>query len=991
MPKVLERSAHRFMSDDGRVKAGYTKLGGFAAVVTKPYRPIGDLHSVLALTNPNPHTHNNNRLINNNTQMGITLTTTAAAAKFMKANNDYTARVRFSNKQYNKSLKPRLEQRKDDVNSLKVGSTANGGIFRFVKPPHALELTNHTARHAFHIATQKYGGRHRENRHQKNSASTSRGETSHDTSAAPDLFDFDDEEDEDEDEVRLKTRNEIWAETHLAQVHMKVDKTKTPKRLRSKFQKVDKQFNTDVQSVRVRKATGGKLQKSGRTSAWRTKRMHKQINDEHRAKDELQKRGLAADSLNEYIPGSGGGNSNSSSNNNNNNNNSSNININNSNNNNSNSNSSSSSLVTTAPSLSPTHKVKLKPKPPPLDSKELEWDCTKCKANNYGGRNNCYKCGTVQTFSTTRSNRTRHRSPRGGLTGRRARRRSSVSRLELAQSIFAEELPTGIKEDSSDDEDSNSFFAGGSKKEDATFRPTMSSKKSKVPSYVSSNMGNKSVGGGLAGLNVAYAQSQDPLFWEHYSRDMAGALRKSGTQNDTSGSPRGDKKEKNTGIGGGRLVGKDLDYAKVLHRVNKSIANRHRFQKNIREIGGWQRDLWEDYQRELEARDIKRVDVLRQGTMVARADAFLDQVLRESHTAAKAMSMVRGAAGEIDKAQTRINRSRVEWYDQVAAEKPLSRPHHMMKELLLELCHSGHPLIKNVYFHVVLCTYGYCGNRACNADGPFQVLVRKMRIFLHITTSEYVAWLGHQKISVPRVILAELQQEELDRREQEEERIKIQKMLDNDEHHVQPLHTTVAMSNQRPSGPPDTLAVKVLQARKLLPADLDGFADPLVYYWMAPMWSPEGFIPEHTQRAYTEHAPKTLDPSWEQTAEVSLFDIKDEFWGLSVAVYDHDEMGDNDVMAYCRVGLNVVRSHNHLAERWFTLKFPPPCLGDYEGPGAHAHHRVHFGEIKLSLEWYNAAAKKWDIAHTKEMLPEPLDDEFDDDDESDVEEEVESW
>jgi hypothetical protein len=50
-------------------------------------------------------------------------------------------------------------------------------------------------------------------------------------------------------------------------------------------------------------------------------------------------------------------------------------------------------------------------------------------------------------------------------------------------------------------------------------------------------------------------------------------------------------------------------------------------------------------------------------------------------------------------------------------------------------------------------------------------------------------------------------------------------------------------------------------------------------------------------------------------------------------VYDHDEHGDNDVMAYCRVGLNVVRSHNYKTERWFTLKFPPANLGDYEGLG----------------------------------------------------------
>ena len=100
---------------------------------------------------------------------------------------------------------------------------------------------------------------------------------------------------------------------------------------------------------------------------------------------------------------------------------------------------------------------------------------------------------------------------------------------------------------------------------------------------------------------------------------------------------------------------------------------------------------------------------------------------------------------------------------------------------------------------------------------------------------------------VPRVLLAELQQEELDRREMEEENRKMQLMLDNDGIQHKELTTSTCQSALvRPVGlPPNVLSVQVLRARKLLPADLDGYADPLVYCWLAPMWGPEGFIPEH--------------------------------------------------------------------------------------------------------------------------------------------------
>ena len=958
----------------------YSQLSGFSAINTKPYRPIGELTSLL-----------NGRRI----QPQTTSTSTTKKTTSQQPEHQYETRVRFSNKQYKQVIQPRLKQRKADVNSLKVGASANGGIFRFVKPPHAIELAEHTARHAFYVSNCPNGHpmRRLEDTSKKcslcfkkgihylcfnqsckyeicqkcyvttrtnttNTTNTTTTTTNTTNSTNPNTtnnedrepeYDYDDDDDGGDDEqVRLKTRNEIWAETHLANVSMKRDKKKTPKRLRSKFLVVDQKFRKDVQNSRVVKVTG---KKNARDSAWRNKRMHKQMDKEQRVKNDKDKKKQD-------------------------NNNAASI----------NKNKNEIELPSTITPVSLSTKTKgislitsnqLKPKPPVSETLETEWDCCKCKTNNYGGRNKCYKCGTQRMYNTSQPSHGKYhnsRAPGQGrhnqsprkFVGRRARRRSTISRLELAHSIFAEELPTGENYDSPEDDDDSDFLTGmqqGPTTKDSV-RLTTSKKTvavTKVPSYVSSNMGNKTIGGGLAGLNVAYAQSQDPLFWEHYSREMTGALRKSDS-NEVGNRGRSDKNNKLEGIGGGRLVGKELNYQKIKASVNKSSINRHRFRKNIRGIGKWQKDLWENYQRQLEVRDIKRVDVLRQGTMVARADQFLDKVLRESHTAAKAMSMVRGAAGEINQAQARINKSRVQWYNQVEAEKPLSKPHHMMRELLLELCHSGHPLVSEVYFHSVLCTYRYCGTRACGIDGPFQNLVRKMRIVLKITTEEYVAWLGQHKMPVPRVLLAELQQEELDRREQEEDRIKMKQMLEHDGNDVT-LQPDTSMGLVRPTGPPNVLAVKVLQARKLLPADLDGLADPLVYCWMAPMWSPEGFIPEHTQRAYTEHAPKTLDPNWEAlgTVEEFLFDISDEFWGLSVAVYDHDEHGDNDVMSYCRVGLNVVRSHNHSVERYFTLKFPPTCLGDYEGPGSHAHHKVHFGEIKLKLEWYNKLAHEWDL------------------------------
>ena len=1023
----MERSAHRFMSSNGHEKVGYSKLAGFSAINTKPYRPIGNLESVISMkrqrpsnpSNNNHHHHHNHddSSSNHSNPFNLALVTGVGKAKnHLLHGPSHTNRVRFSNKQYGASLKPRLQQRKSDVSSLKIGSTANGGIFSFVHAPHALELADHTARHAFHVATQKYGGssktyhrrstttaRNRRERQQQSSTTTTTTSTSdREHSAALEGMEHDDDRDDEdgEDEVRLKTRNEIWAETHLANVQNDAIKIKTPRKLKSRFLKVDQKFRNDVQSARVKKARNGKpSQKGTRNSAWRTKRMHKQINDEINES-------LAAASTTpnpEHSP------------------------------NNSPSTAGStlastkkvSSLMSTHPltqplgkdlvqaiSKMPTKNFQNKASPvttaPHEDAQtnatttennnqQEDWPCYKCASINFPFRNTCYKCGVSrrngQIHPPVRpSQQSPHRTQSSGLTSKRARRRSSVSRLQLAHSIFQEELPTGLKDDSSEgdemvDYNEEDYSSASTKSKKKSKSPSRSSPSSKIPSYVSNKM-SKHVGGGLAGLNVAYAQAQDPLFWEHYTREVAGAVRQSSPKND-SPLQRGRKsKQKSlheidtTGRSGDRLVGKEMDYSKVAHRVQKSTIIRERLKNSLRGIGAWQKDLWENYQRELESRDIKRVDVLRQGTMVANAGQFLDRVLREAHSAHKAMSMVRGAANEIDKAQTKINRSRVEWYDAVEAEKPLTRPHHMMKSLLLELCHYGHTLNLEIFYHSVISTYKYCGTRACNADGPFQLLVKNIRFHLHITTGQYVIFLNANKMPVPRVLLAELQQEELDRREQEEEDVKMQAMLDHDgEMHLKTHASTKDADEKRPTGLPDVLTVQVLRARKLLPADLDGYADPLVYCWMAPMWSPEGSIPEHTQRAHTEPCPKSLDPVWDEaTTELFEFQVSDEFWGLSIAVYDHDEHGDNDVMAYCRVGLNVVRSHNCKTERWFTLKYPPINLGDYDGLGSHsASHKVYFGEIKLRLEWYNKAMKEWDVAHPT-VVASPSSGSEDDDD-----------
>ena len=54
----------------------------------------------------------------------------------------------------------------------------------------------------------------------------------------------------------------------------------------------------------------------------------------------------------------------------------------------------------------------------------------------------------------------RHNQSPRKFVGRRARRRSTISRLELAHSIFAEELPTGENYDSPEDDDDSDFLTG---------------------------------------------------------------------------------------------------------------------------------------------------------------------------------------------------------------------------------------------------------------------------------------------------------------------------------------------------------------------------------------------------------------------------------------------------------------------------------------------------------------------------------------------------
>ena len=132
----------------------------------------------------------------------------------------------------------------------------------------------------------------------------------------------------------------------------------------------------------------------------------------------------------------------------------------------------------------------------------------------------------------------------------------------------------------------------------------------------------------------------------------------------------------------------------------------------------------------------------------------------------------------------------------------------------------------------------------------------------------------------------------------------------------------------------------------------------------------EGTIPTDSVRHFTEYRAKTLNPSWEADPNELVFSVSDEFWGLSVAVYDHDEHGDNDVMAYCRIGLNVVKSHGFEVTRWFTLGIPPDLLGDYQGQGKHSSRGVHFGEVQMKIEWYNKAAREWDLAQAPSTMGE---------------------
>jgi hypothetical protein len=952
------------LKKEAKGKERYSKLAGFSAINTKPYKPIGDFNIVLNTS----HIKNKSDVSSGKNVEPDSLNLLMGANKAKKKFQNYSAhepRVRFSNKQYSRSLKPRLQQRKSDVNSLKVGSTANGGIFSFVRAPRALELANHKARHAFHVATQKYGGsnkthHHRIHIHGKTEAEG--GDTEEGIVGDNNDQDYNREEDDD-DEVRLKTRNEIWAEAHLASVQNDAIKITVPRRLKKGFMKVDQEFRNDILQARMKKKYGSKQsQKGARNSAWRTKRMHKQINDEHNkrsSKENATAAAAAAAGDNDSDSGSTATLMKSSG-------------------------KLKKNTKQTVPAIKIPKKIMVNKFPMPSSStspksknkslKPDNWSCVKCGSSNLPSRITCFTCGALpQKPHSINPAPPSNQSPNvtsTGLTSRRSRRRSSVSRLELAHVIFKEELPTGVKDDSSDDEVID--FSGYSSTNDNNVETLSSSKthssafpsSSKIPSYVTNKQSSKRVGGGGAGLNVAYAQSQDPFFWEHYIREMAGAVRKSSPKKDvTRGRIKGKDHADSASKSGERLVGKQINYTDIAKRVQKSTILRRKFKNNLRSIGEWQNKLFENYQRDLEVKDIKRVDVLRQGTMVARADQFLDRIIRETYTADKAMSSIRDAANEIERAKTKINRSRVAWYDEVDSEKPLSRPHHMMKELLLEMCHHGHSLNEEIFYHCVITVYRYCGTRACNADGPFQILVKKMRLHLNITTEEYVDWLGLYKMPVPSVLLAELQQQELNRRELEEENRKMQLMLDRDHQANTKLFSSPGQSESlRPVGlPPDVLTVKVLRARKLLPADLDGYADPLVFCWLAPMWSPEGFIPEHTQREHTDHCSKTLDPVWEETSETFEFEVSDEFWGLSIAVYDHDEHGDNDIMAYCRVGLNVIRSHNCKTERWFTLKFPPENLGVYEGLGSHG--KAHFGEIKLKLEWFNRKTKEWDLAH----------------------------
>ena len=152
--------------------------------------------------------------------------------------------------------------------------------------------------------------------------------------------------------------------------------------------------------------------------------------------------------------------------------------------------------------------------------------------------------------------------------------------------------------------------------------------------------------------------------------------------------------------------------------MKKATYLRESLRKTLRDVGPWQHDLWEEYRYILQQRDLARTDLLRSATLVVGADKFIDKVVMEAHTAGEAMGMVRQAASQIERAVIHVNRDRVPWYSEVEAAVPLSKPHHVLREMLMTLVHRGIELTRDILYVLVLRTDHHCGPRACNGDGP---------------------------------------------------------------------------------------------------------------------------------------------------------------------------------------------------------------------------------------------------------------------------------
>ena len=964
---VFERSATRYMSDQ-RQRGSYSKSCGLAAEPTRPYRPLGDLSSMLStdhplLKNKNKHVAAESTGDFGSNGVNVNAVVAAGAGKhaFLESirikNKDYDeteyngaavpTSLRFTNKKYRQELNPRLRERSSALSTLRVGPSANGGLLSLVKPPPATALAEHTARQAYHKAVRQYD-------------SKSRG-----VNLITTLVDEDDTYDKEDEEVRLKTRQEIWAENHLSKVAALSSKFKAPTKLKRKLLKVDNRFRGDVHAAAAARAgvisgTNG----TGVQSKWRMQKMQKRLEKEERIQ-ETQKKTNANTPV---------------------------------------------SPSSTKPKLKVMSKSKAKAREKqngkiqeerkkgrnagdhevfasrgPSGSKKIRnakalaekramrgaendlrrassWVCSKCNAQNIAIVDVCGSCGSHRPVRPAGS----MKSASTLMTpNRRRRKKKTASRLNMALHIFDEVLPGSshnLAEKSTRDEEEFSLDS---------WDGIPGLMPANIPSYVSSRMGTKRIGSGISGLNVAYAQSQDPNFWEHYLRDQAGATVSVLGRADDIVEKHTKQKRK--------MSNKQRDLSEIRWRRSKRLHEKHvkssvfargKLLKTLREVSPWQHDLWEEYRYILQHRDLARTDLLRSGSLLVGAEKFVDKIMNEAHTVGEAMAMVRKAASQIEKAVIQVNRNRVPWYEEVEKETPLSKPHHLMREMLLTLVHRGIELTRENLYVLVLRTHHHCGPRACNGDGPFQLLVKRMRKELNINAQEYVAWLHQNKLTVPRALLSELQQDELDRVAKEEEEAKMRAMLaaenaglsDGVDHSSLESLPSFEIKPRPKNGLPDTLSVKILKCRRLLPADLDGLADPIVVCWCAPMWLKEGTIPTDCVRHFTDYRPKTLNPDWTGESKEFIYSISDEFWGLCVAVYDHDDHGDNDIMAFCRIGLTVIKTHGFEVTRWFTLGAPPELLSESEGRGKHSKGK-NYGQVQMKIEWYNKATREWDLEH----------------------------